>query len=32
MRGEFCVDPGQIQNAGDLPYAVIARNHVIETE
>jgi hypothetical protein len=32
MRGKLCVDPGKIQNGGDLANAVIARNDVIETE
>ena len=30
MGGEFCRDPREIQNGGDLTDAVIARNHLIE--
>ena len=32
MRREFSVDPGEIQNRGDLSDAVIDRNDIIEAE
>jgi len=32
MRRELGVDPGEIQNCGDLSDAVIDRNDIIEAE
>jgi len=32
MRGELCMDPGEIEDGGDLPNAMIIRNDVIGTE